>query len=271
MSVQLALFARPLVLGRTKTRLAAVLGAERALSLYAAFLEDTVERVLTLRAQLPEVELVLCCAEAEPGNALRERAERWGLPIRSQVGEALGARMTHALSEGISERGAALVVGTDAPTLPLSVLRAACVSLVGDTGSPPNVAHLSRARDGSSRDELGAGTAGLQRPASGLHLPELCFVPVADGGYVVVGARGAPPSFEDVRMGTRHALADTLRVNAGRAHVRLPPWYDVDRPADLRLLRLHVRLDPRVAPHTAAQLADMEAPGRPPTDRGGAW
>ena len=78
MSVQLALFARPLVLGRTKTRLAAVLGAERALSLYAAFLEDTVERVLTLRAQLPEVELVLCCAEAEPASArTRTKGRVW--------------------------------------------------------------------------------------------------------------------------------------------------------------------------------------------------
>ncbi|MBK8591225.1 MAG: hypothetical protein IPN77_19275 [Sandaracinaceae bacterium] len=56
-------------------------------------------------------------------------------------------------------------------------------------------------------------------------------------------------------MGTRHALTDTVRANPDRPAQRLAPWYDVDTPSDLRLLRLHLRLDPRAAPATSEQLS----------------
>ncbi|RLB57092.1 MAG: hypothetical protein DRJ42_01305 [Deltaproteobacteria bacterium] len=54
-------------------------------------------------------------------------------------------------------------------------------------------------------------------------------------------------------------LADTLeRARAiGVTVALLPPWYDVDTPQDLRLLRLHVALDPSRARVTAARLGEM--------------
>ncbi len=74
--------------------------------------------------------------------------------------------------------------------------------------------------------------------------------PAADGGYYLIGSREVP-RFEAVRWSTSHALADTRRTVNARL---LEPWYDVDRPEDLRLLRAHLELWPRAAPHTARAL-----------------
>ena len=218
MSLLVALFAREPVAGQTKTRLIPALGAEGACALYEAFLDDVAATTQQLRALHPDVELALYSAEAQPGPQLRERAERWGMGLVPQQGETLGDRMSHALSMGIARCGAALVLGTDVPTLPLRILLTAREAL----RAPPDTA--------------------------------------ADGGYFLVGARHSAPSFDAVRMGTRHALTDTVRANPDRPAQRLAPWYDVDTPSDLRLLRLHLRLDPRAAPATSEQLSTRPPP-----------
>jgi hypothetical protein len=241
MSLHLALFARPPVPGRTKTRLAPLLGPEGACALYEAFLDDALTRALQLRERHPDVELALYSADPDPGRWLRERSERWDVPLVAQQGADLGERMTHALSAGVAKRGAALVLGSDAPTLPLSLLLAARAALLEPRAAPG---------DGPARDSRLATPPSLEQRTA-----PCCIAPVADGGYILVGACGAPPSFAGVRMGTRHALADTLRANPAWPLHRLPPWYDVDTPGDLRLLRLHLGLDPAAAPRTAAQLA----------------
>jgi glycosyltransferase A (GT-A) superfamily protein (DUF2064 family) len=233
MSLHVALFAREPVAGQTKTRLVPALGAEGACALYEAFLDDVAATTQQLRALHPDVELALHSAEAQPGPGLQARAERWGMALTAQRGETLGDRMSHALSVGIARSGAALVLGTDVPTLPLGILLAAREAL----RAPPDTA-----------DATSAG------PARGAASAPWCLGPAADDGYFLVGARHAPPSFEGVRMGTRHALSDTLRANPARPVTRLAPWYDVDTPSDLRLLRLHLGLDPRAAPATAAIL-----------------
>ena len=78
---------------------------------------------------------------------------------------------------------------------------------------------------------------------------DLVLGPTADGGYYLIGARRVP-SFDDVRWSSRTTYEDTVRAN-DRAHA-LEPWYDVDRPEDLRVLGAHLALDPEAAPHTAA-------------------
>lgn len=233
MSLHVALFAREPVAGQTKTRLVPALGAEGACALYEAFLEDVAATAQRLRAQHPDVELALYSAEAQPGPGLQARAERWGMALTPQRGETLGDRMSHALSVGIARSGAALVLGTDVPTLPLGILLASREALL------------------ALPDTADATSAG---PAQATASAPWCLGPAADGGYFLVGARSAPPSFEGVRMGTRHALTDTLRANPDRPVRRLAPWYDVDTPSDLRLLRLHLGLDRRAAPATAALL-----------------
>lgn len=82
------------------------------------------------------------------------------------------------------------------------------------------------------------------------------LTPTADGGYALVGGR-APWSFDGIRWSTATTLAETIARNADVTLTE--PWYDVDRPADLDLLRLHLTLDPSAAPATAAVLAAMVA------------
>ena len=85
---------------------------------------------------------------------------------------------------------------------------------------------------------------------------ERVLTPTADGGYALVGGR-ADWRFAGVRWSSRTTLSETLERNPGV--VLTEPWYDVDRPADLDLLRLHLALDPSAAPATAAALSAMVA------------
>jgi len=78
------------------------------------------------------------------------------------------------------------------------------------------------------------------------------LTPTSDGGYALVGGR-ADWSFTGVRWSRPTTLAETLARNPGA--VLTEPWYDVDEPVDLELLRLHLRLDPSAAPATASALA----------------
>lgn len=80
---------------------------------------------------------------------------------------------------------------------------------------------------------------------------DLVLGPSADGGYYLIGARRTP-SFDDVQWSSTTTLRDTVAAN-DRAFL-LEPWYDVDRPDDLRLLATHLRLDPTAAPATSAAL-----------------
>ena len=137
---------------------------------------------------------------------------------RAQEGRDLGERMAHCLEVQRVEHGRGLVLGTDSPTLPTGHLVAA---------------------------------------ARALDRADVVLGPAPDGGYWLVGARvPLGGAFDGVRWSSEHALADTLlgarRVDATVELVA--PWYDVDTPDDLRLLRAHLALDPKAAPATAALL-----------------
>jgi rSAM/selenodomain-associated transferase 1 len=152
------------------------------------------------------------------------------LPRIPQPDIDLGGRMASALSFMIESDGAGLVLGTDAPSMPASHLTAA---------------------------------------VKALEAADVVLGPSADGGFYLVGARGSVPAiFDGVRYSTQYALTDTLeRAAAASADVALiPPWYDVDTPADLRLLRTQLAIDPSRARATAAFL---ELPQRPVAIRGG--
>jgi rSAM/selenodomain-associated transferase 1 len=215
-SCALQLFARAPVAGRAKTRLSPVVGTEGAAALYAAFLRDTCATV----ARAGGFEASLWVAGDPDHPTLAEH----GLPRRAQRGDNLGERMHGALREGLAVADAAFVLGTDLPTLPAGHLRQAARALRG---------------------------------------ADVVLGPAADGGYYLIGVRGPAPRalsalFSGVRWSSPHTLSDTLALSA-RAGLRVAtvgPWYDVDRPEDLSLLRLHLRLDPTLAPATRAVLAE---------------
>jgi len=208
----IAVFARAPVAGLVKTRLAKVLGDARAAELYAAFVVDTLAACASAG-----LETTLWVAGDPDHPAL---VTPRGIARCAQPDGDLGARMAAALEAGIERAGHALVVGSDAPTLPADYLVLA--------------SHW-----------LATGEA------------DVVLGPAADGGFYLAAARRPVRMFERVRWSARTTLAETAeRARAHGARVALlPPWYDVDEPEDLRLLRVHLALAPESAPATARELS----------------
>lgn len=155
----LAIFARAPA-ERVKTRL--LLDPKRATRLYAAMLEDVVDT-----ARRVSSELQVWYADAIGPD--------FGLVTHHQRGDDLGARMQHALATLLESHESAILIGSDAPTLPERCIRAAI---------------------------------------DALHDHSLVLGPSADGGYYLIGARRVP-SFESVRWSTSTTLADTCAANPG--------------------------------------------------------
>jgi hypothetical protein len=207
-----AIFVRPPRAGSVKTRLIPRLGAERATMLYRAFVVDTIATVESAMGLAPE----LWVAGAVDDPALLGLAQN--LPRTPQAGATLGERMALALRALVAKSGRGVVVGSDAPTLPVTLLEAAALALESS---------------------------------------ELVLGPTADGGFYLIGVRGPPPPvFEGVRYSTRHAFADSLCAahRAGKHVAILPPWYDVDTPRDLSILCAHLAVEPESALATATCL-----------------
>jgi rSAM/selenodomain-associated transferase 1 len=85
----------------------------------------------------------------------------------------------------------------------------------------------------------------LARSVALLRRAPVVLAPSLDGGYYLVGARGALPDiFHGIRWGGRRVLAQTV-ARMRRRHVRYalgPGWYDVDRWSDVLLLAAHLEL-----------------------------
>jgi rSAM/selenodomain-associated transferase 1 len=184
--------------GEVKTRLAAALGATQAADLYRCFLLDGIEQVRALEA----ASLVIAYAPAD-GRGEVERLAPGFTPV-PQEGADLGARLAN-LFERLLANGheAALVVGSDLPTLPAAFLRQA-LALVGTPGV------------------------------------DVVLGPSEDGGYYLIGLRVLHRSlFEGIAWSTPAVLAGTIEraEAAGLRTACLPPWFDVDTPEDLERLK----------------------------------
>jgi len=156
---------------------------------------------------------------AGPAAAVSEWAERLGTSAQLQPEGDLGARLSKAFEDGLRRHERVVVIGSDLPTLPIELIGAAFDSL--------------------ERNRFLLG-------------------PAHDGGYYAIGAsHRAQPSFEGVRWSSRTAMADTVAANAAVSPVFLPPWYDIDEPEDLTLLRAHLSLDAAAAPATSSALAEL--------------
>ena len=100
----------------------------------------------------------------------------------------------------------------------------------------------------------------VERAFTELELADVVLGPATDGGFYLVGCGPArPPLFGGVAWGAASVLEDTIKGLSDpqwRLSV-LPPWYDVDAPADWAMLRGHLAalrragVDPGAA-HTEA-------------------
>lgn len=183
------LFAKAPVKGLVKTRLVPTIPGELALDLHRAFVNDMISRFRYLDA-----------ADFELHTNIR--TDEWvdiGVTHKLQIPGDLGLKMIHALDTGLrSGYRRALILGSDAPTLPVGHVRALLAS-------ESDIA-LGPAEDG--------------------------------GFYAISARRicsrmfdGVPWSQSDTMVRAMEAMDRSgLSVELG------PNWFDVDEPDDLRRL-----------------------------------
>ncbi len=184
------LFAKAPVPGRVKTRLTTRYTAESVAELHDAFVRDMLHMLRSL-GDRAEVELHTDAATDDWSDINVARA--------LQTGGNLGDRMFHAMARAL--RGGhprAMIVGSDAPTLP--------------------AAHLERLLAAEADVALGPADDG--------------------GYYAISCRRTHPRMFDGVEWSGPKALRDTMRaVKACTLTVELgEPWFDVDTPEDLARL-----------------------------------
>jgi rSAM/selenodomain-associated transferase 1 len=205
--------------GETKTRLCPPLTREAAASLYACFLQDTLD---VMRA-VPGVERGIGYLPETAVDYFRALAP--DMALTPQRGADLGERLDHLLSDALAAgAGQVVVMDSDSPTLPAAHVAAAFARLDG-----PDDVVLGPCDDG------GYYLIGLKRPQPRLLLEVQMSTP-----FVV-----------------RDTLA--LAQGLGLRVALLPSWYDVDTAAELaRLCAELVGAAATAARHTRAFLADRQ-------------
>jgi hypothetical protein len=141
--------------------------------------------------------VTLYCTPDESHPAFVEAKDRYGVDLALQGSGSLGVRMHCALDRALRSHARVLLIGTDAPELRADSLRIAAEALQ----SHPAV-----------------------------------FVPVADGGFVLVGVSMRMPTlFDDIDWGTTKVMQQTReRLSTLKlAWHELPMLNDVDEPSDL--------------------------------------
>jgi rSAM/selenodomain-associated transferase 1 len=139
----------------------------------------------------------------------------------------LGRKMEAAFSAELAHDRRVVILGTDSPSLPPRLVDAAFAAL--ETCS-------------------------------------LVIGPACDGGYYLLGMTEsvAPVFLADMAWGTEEVLPRTLAAaqGAGVPYQVLEFWYDVDRPADLALLRAHLPViaaaDEPLPTHSVAVCTQLE-------------
>ncbi len=197
----LILFAKAPVPGRVKTRLIPPLTPASAARLHTAFVHDSIERLQSLRHR---ADLVIHTDIATNVWA------NHGLPQVLQHEGDLGLKMFQALNRALEAgRPQAIIVGSDAPTLPLE--------------------HLEALLDSHADMALGPATDG--------------------GYYAIACRRADPNMFHGVAWSTEDTLDRTIQAATacGLTVACGPAWYDVDTVDDLERLRADPCLPPHTA------------------------
>ena len=205
----LVIFAKAPIPGEVKTRLCPPLTPDEAATLHGSFVLDMLERTklaVTTR-QLP-FHRYLACAPSSALVFFKIMEERQGVRLLDQVGEDLGQRM-HRTSVDLFVKGykQVVIVGTDVPTLPLSVYQEALAILA---------------------------------------CSDVVLGPALDGGYYLIGlTQPAGKLFAGVPWSTDQALAVTQQnaTTLGLSVGLTTAWRDVDTVADLQALITECRED----------------------------
>ena len=186
--------------GRVKTRLAAALGDASAAAIYRGFLTDLIQRFRSTGTRR-----VLAYSPADVATReFFDQQSAGSYELWPQPDADLGTRI-RMFFEAFGPEPVVLI-GSDSPTLP---------------GEFPDAAF-----------EL------LQRA-------DVVLGPATDGGLYLIGLnqrRRTWPIFDGIEWSTSRVLHQVIqRLAAEQARLEvLPPWYDIDEPADLDFLRGHL-------------------------------
>ena len=228
MTTALGIICKAPELGRTKTRLAASIGARAAADLSACFLRDIAATI----NGIPESVCWRGYAVYAPANGaeILRKLLPDGLGFLLQAGHDLGEVLLGAAQGLLAARhDSVLLVNGDSPTLPPRLLLQAIDAL----------------RASSDRAVLG---------------------PASDGGYYLIGLKHAHVRlFSEITWGTASVFDETCAraKEIGLPVTVLPEWYDIDDEESLRWLREEFAgtsrrfVDGARAPFTRAYLAKM--------------
>jgi rSAM/selenodomain-associated transferase 1 len=221
----IAVMAKAPMAGHSKTRLVPPLTFEEAAQCNTAFLRDVGDNILAASAR---ASIAAYMAFGPPqARPFFEQSLPPAIGLIDAWFPNFGDCLTHAMAQ-LLERGhaAAVVLNSDSPTLPTSLLIETAETL---------------ARPG---DRIVLG-------------------PAHDGGYYLLGAKAMHPRlFQDIAWSSEHVARQTLEHAAelGLSVHMLPTWYDVDDVRTLRTLQAELfegqsfalDLQPNAARHTRA-------------------
>lgn len=204
--ISLGILAKEPLAGKVKTRLCPPLTPEEAAALYHRGLQQTIATLSPLQPRL-----------FYSGNIRYFQKNFPDRPLSPQCEGDLGMRMSQAL-HSLHSLGneCALIVGSDAPDLPLPLIRAAYAAL---------------------------------------KTVEVVTIPARDGGYLLIGERGYHPAlFHGVSWSTPAVLQETRTICAAQQipYAEVGGWEDIDNASDL--WRLCQRSPELEVSHYAAEL-----------------
>lgn len=140
-----------------------------------------------------------------------------GWELWPQPESDLGGRMHSFLAAANpGPRDVAVLIGSDSPTLPEAIVAEAFTKL---------------------------------------HNADCVLGPATDGGYYLIGCRGAPAAiFTQINWSRPTVLSQTVEQGTASALrlAELPPWYDIDTLQDLQMLAGHLRLSQAAGGDVAA-------------------
>jgi uncharacterized protein len=226
----IAVMAKASVARRTKTRLVPPLTFDQAAQCNTAFLRDIADNILGASTKA-SIAGYVAYGPPDARRFFEENVPREIVLIEASY-PSLGDCLDHAIAQLLA-RGhrAAVVVNSDSPTLPTSLL-VETAELLGRPGE---------------RAVLG---------------------PALDGGYYLLGVKARHPRLlEDIAWSTQRVTQQTLE-RAAELHLpvhMLPTWYDVDDVATLKMLLSELfdgqpfapGLSPARAHHTRALMQSL--------------
>ncbi len=191
----LIVFAKAPIEGYVKTRLCPPLTPDEAASLHGSLVLDLLERCQALKG----CDRILAGAPTPDHPFFGAMKTRFKIPIWEQVGDDLGARMSHAFQSVLGlPYQSAIIIGTDIPGITVQLISSAMKSL---------------------QDH------------------DVVVGPTEDGGYYLIGFRSPTPKlFENIAWSTNTVFSQTEeKANAmGLSMKVLPMLRDLDTIEDLQ-------------------------------------